>query len=225
MSGARGVQAYSDLFSPCQVEYGGKQVRGLKITCAKCSHAERGRSNGDAGSDQRQFESFAVKMRKNGWTVGHLYSRHKCPACTVEAARALAKSKVETRLMPSRLPENLNFPNKEDTMTPETAPRQMGRDDRRIIFEKLNEVYIDDKRGYSEMWSDPLVAKDLGVPRAWVSAVRDEMFGPDTSNETLKKDITAGRQMVIEAGVALAKFEAGMKAIVARLDHAEKHLF
>lgn len=65
------------------------------------------------------------------------------------------------------------------------APKQMGRDERRLIFEKLNEVYVDERTGYSAKWSDETVAKDMGVPRAWVSEVRDQNFGPDR-NEELK---------------------------------------
>ena len=58
------------------------------------------------------------------------------------------------------------------------APRTMTRDERRIIFEKLNDVYVSEKVGYMEDWNDEKVAKDLGVARAWVSGLREEMFVP-----------------------------------------------
>lgn len=59
-------------------------------------------------------------------------------------------------------------------------PREMSRDDRRIIFAKIDEVYVGN--GYSAPWTDAGIAKDLGVPRAWVAQVREEMFGPEGSN-------------------------------------------
>ena len=66
-------------------------------------------------------------------------------------------------------------------------PRVMQRDDRRIIFEKLNAVYLDEKRGYDNDWSDHKVAIDLGVPRSWVEQVRDEMFGPINTNGDIEE--------------------------------------
>lgn len=69
---------------------------------------------------------------------------------------------------------------REPTISAE-APRVMGKEDRRIIFGKLDEVYVDEKTGYDKGWSDERVAKDLGVPRAWVSDVRDEFYGPAKS--------------------------------------------
>ena len=66
-------------------------------------------------------------------------------------------------------------------------PRTMSREDRRIVFEKLNGVYLDEKRGYDTGWSDHKVAIDLGVPRAWVEQVREEMFGPVNSNPEIQE--------------------------------------
>lgn len=63
------------------------------------------------------------------------------------------------------------------------APREMGRDERRIITDKLDDVY-DDKAGrYKAPWTDAAVSRDLGVPRSWVSDVREQFFGPEGSNE------------------------------------------
>ena len=87
------------------------------------------------------------------------------------------------------------------------APRTMQRDDRRIIFEKLNGVYLDEKRGYDPEWSDHKVATDLGVPRAWVEQVREEMFGPVNTNA----DIETFRKGVEELRV----FKDGLKSVEA----------
>ena len=76
--------------------------------------------------------------------------------------------------------------------------RQMQRDDRRIIFEKLNEVYLDEKQGYASPWTDDKVSKDLGVPRAWVSNVREEMFGPIATNSSIEEALKAVREVTVE---------------------------
>ena len=77
-------------------------------------------------------------------------------------------------------------------------PRQMSREDRRIIFEKLNEVYVDEKSGYSSPWTDEKVSVDLGVPRAWVSNVREEMFGPVGSNSDIDGALKAAGLLIAE---------------------------
>jgi hypothetical protein len=66
-------------------------------------------------------------------------------------------------------------------------PVEMGRDDRRIIFAKLDEVYLSAEQGYSSGWTDHRIAADLGVPRAWVEQVREEMFGPARDNEDIRE--------------------------------------
>lgn len=61
----------------------------------------------------------------------------------------------------------------------------MDRTTRRIIFSKLNDVYIDETKGYSSDWNDQKVADDLGVALAWVAQVREADFGPET-NENIR---------------------------------------
>jgi hypothetical protein len=76
-------------------------------------------------------------------------------------------------------------------------PRQMSRDDRRIIFEKLNEVYVNEKVGYSDGWTDERVATDLGVPRAWVCTIRDENFGDELASESIRKTVQEARDLMV----------------------------
>jgi hypothetical protein len=64
----------------------------------------------------------------------------------------------------------------------EQPPRQIEREDRRIIFANLEEVYLNERDGYSLPWNDTAIAKDLNVPRARVEIVRNENFGPQNSS-------------------------------------------
>lgn len=96
----------------------------------------------------------------------------------------------------------------------------MTREDRRIIFEKLNDVYIDGKIGYGRGWTDEKVANDLGVPRAWVKLLREENFGDEVGNEDI-------REQAAEAQAALAeirKLEPDMRRLLALADKVEKSL-
>lgn len=65
-------------------------------------------------------------------------------------------------------------------------PIEMSREDKRVIFAKLNEVYVDERIGYGDGWGDGRVSQDLGVPLAWVRLVREENFGPDASNDEIR---------------------------------------
>jgi hypothetical protein len=53
----------------------------------------------------------------------------------------------------------------------------MQKADRRIVFNKLEDVYADD--GYKDEWTDAKVAAELGCPIEWVAKIRDENFGPE----------------------------------------------
>lgn len=78
--------------------------------------------------------------------------------------------------------------------------------DRRIIFAKLEEVYLDEVKGYSANWTDERVSKDLGVPRAWVAEVREINFGPVRDNEMT-------RDLIAKIDAVSAEFSAETKKV------------
>lgn len=88
-------------------------------------------------------------------------------------------------------------------------PREMTREDRRIINDKLDAVYAKD--AYKAPWTDAAVAKDLGVPRDWVAQVREQFFGPAASNP-LFDEMLAG----------MAQIEAAFKGYAELCSAAEK---
>ena len=93
----------------------------------------------------------------------------------------------------------------------------MGFEDRRIIFEKLNEVYLNEREGYSEDWTDKKVAEHLGVPQAWVTQIRADNFGPHGSNKVIDNTNADGTALVKEIR------ETGSKLMV-RADDLERRL-
>ena len=78
-------------------------------------------------------------------------------------------------------------------------PASPSREDRRVIFAKLQDVYIDERVGYSDGWSDQRVATDLGVARAWVKSIRDENFGPEASNDETRRIIAEANAILKSA--------------------------
>lgn len=148
-------------------------------------------------------EFVEKKFRQLGWIVGANDNRDLCPGCANKPKKEMPVLKIVA-----------------SSETTPAAPREMGRDDRRIIFEKLNEVYLDEKRGYDTGWSDHRVATDLGVPRKWVETLRVEMFGDNAGNEDTSAFLTQAqgliveaRQMLLEARTHREKVEEIMRAM------------
>ena len=67
--------------------------------------------------------------------------------------------------------------NDQATLTP-----TMTKEDRRIIFSEIDSHYLDEKRGYAKDWDDVKVAAGLKVSVEWVSAIREDNFGPEKGN-------------------------------------------
>ena len=87
----------------------------------------------------------------------------------------------------------------------ETPPRTMGREDRQIVFARLQDVYEGEATGYSKDWNDERVARDLGVPRKWVEEVREQFFGPIRADQSAEIIEITDRLSAIErtAGEAM----------------------
>lgn len=194
-------------FEETSEQYGSVWRKVAQATCRECGLKESiGISHGHTLLPPNAIEK---KFRQKGWTIGANAQWDVCPLCTeykkitkphltvVESNEKETEMKlVETKPAPSEEP-----------------PRVMAREDRRIIFQKLNEVYLDEKRGYDTGWSDLKVSQDLGVPRAWVAEVRDENFGPTAANP----DIDEFRKLVAEVQEAKAPLEE-YRTLVQRID-------
>jgi len=127
--------------------------------------------------------AIAKKFAQRGWDIGQNEHWDTCPKCI-----AKKKEKPSLKIVPK-------IEQAVDNMIKADPPRTMSREDRRIVFEKLNGVYLDEKRGYDTGWSDHKVALDLGIPRAWVEQVREEMFGPINSNPDIEAFLKAAREL------------------------------
>lgn len=96
--------------------------------------------------------------------------------------------------------ERANPETKVATVQPITdEPRAPTRIENRRIMETLDECYDADRQRYKSSFSDQALAVRLDVPRAWVSKVREEFYGPE-ANEA---EIEARRQKLalLDAGV------------------------
>jgi hypothetical protein len=178
------------LFQPTTVEYGDRKVRDLSLICGKCGNVGKVPMNsfahGMIGDDDKRTDQLAMrKFSQLGWVIGKQATRHRCPQCEA-ATKPLAAA-----LVPLKKKEEASMPASNGSASHEPPhvepPQQMTRDDKRVIFAKLQDVYINEVSGYSAQWTDKRVAEDLGVPLAWVSSIREENFGPDHNGEFIEQ--------------------------------------
>lgn len=144
-------------FEFVRVRRGGKANSALRITCARC-----GRQDEFIQTSERRLPNLAAaqRFRNIGWIVGATARKDICPNCQ-QRKEPMAAEEVKPAAVPRA-----------------EQPREMSKDDRRIVFAKIDEVYVGEEKGYDAGWNDERVSKDLGVPRAWVTAIREEFFGP-----------------------------------------------
>jgi hypothetical protein len=81
------------------------------------------------------------------------------------------------------------------------VPAPMDKTTHRIIFAKLNDVYLDEKTGYQGDWNDAKVATDLGIDAAHVAEVRSSFFGPETNASLMRAAI----DNIVKAGEAIER--------------------
>jgi hypothetical protein len=183
----------TNLFTPISIKRGDKFVRGFQLTCGKCGFIGKEPVNSIKGNlaDNAAIEQQLAQRRfeGSGWFIGGTANQHRCSTCRgIERSAKLFGTvmAVNNTAKPTQAQQTGQAP----------PPPVMGREDRRVIFEKLNEVYGDDKTGYTGNWTDKLVAEDMNCPRAWVTTVREEMFGPAGGNAVLNEQIAAAREVL-----------------------------
>lgn len=110
-------------------------------------------------------------------------------------------------------------------------PRELGRDERRLIFAEIDSVYLGPEDGYEGEWSDEKLALSLGVPRAWITTVREEFFGPEKGDNAKLKaaldrltliegDVKNERAKIEEARTVFREELERIEAIAGRLGKA-----
>ncbi len=180
-----------------------------RFTCSRCGATHDVAPTGTRAPMPAQF--LEKKLRSAGWQVGKSSDHDICPDCMMKAR----KDKRERQNMSKHY----------DALAKSAAikaepPAQPSREDRRIIIAELESVYVDEKTGYSALWSDQKVAEKLGVPRKWVSDVREDLFGPEGSSEGAKELLSEAKAMRDAADEALKKareFHAEIQAEAKRI--------
>ena len=120
-------------------------------------------------------------FRRNGWTIGATQNKDRCPSCSSRKPRIVSSFADIPQMEPAAMPAP------EIKLVRAEEPSVPTREERRVIFAKLEDVYEGEATGYSKGWSDHRVATDLGVPRAWVELIRSENFGDAQDNSDVRQ--------------------------------------
>jgi len=183
------------------------------LTCGACGVIATV-SGQNFGKDMAQ-DILPKKFRAMGWEVGKRDKDDRCPSCVKRDRDARRRARLTVVEQEPPVSKSTFLAQALEAVAAHEAkqPREMSRDERRLIFAKLDEVYLDEKRGYDNGWSDKRVADDLGVPRAWVARIRDENFGPENTNPE-------ARALVAEAKAILSD----SKALLDRVDGLQRRI-
>lgn len=200
--------------------FGQRAVPGYQITCSECGAVEKITANTFGGS--MAPEGIAQRFRNKGWKISTKGNRDICPACA--GNQASHHNKPEPAIEQTSNIVSINSAMTKAPITEIEQPREMTRADRRVIFAKLEDVYIDEKHGYDAGWGDARVAKDLGVPQDWVRQIREENFGVENSNPEADALLRQARGILDEAKQALADHEHAMQAALKSGDDKRKKL-
>jgi hypothetical protein len=199
-----------ELVDFCSIQMdNGHFKRGASLACSHCSKKEETIINTVKGPVESEVEERIIihKFKKLGWVIGKTKSQHLCGTCFLSKKEIIIMKDDKSTVIPMQSTTAL-----QSTLTSKTAPRAMTRDERYLITMKINEHWLGEQVGYEMGWSDERIATDLGTPRAFVSTVRDETFGPDI-NEKDSKVINEAQGLLNE----IREFSKITQPIVQRL--------
>ena len=183
----------------------------VAINCCSCNASE---SFAVTHGGTTVSQDIAEKnFRNRGWTLGRDRKHDLCQSCKIERRARRTGAKPEDLMaknVPPPQPVVLLAP-----VAKADPPREPTKDERRLIFGKLDQVYLDEKRGYEKGWSDARVAGGVGVPRAWVEAIRAMNFGEENASEDARQLVEQARAFLVEAKTALDKLTAGLETATA----------
>lgn len=176
-----------------------RRDRVMVAVCGKCG---RRSTVADTAGKAKPPVFFAQKFRGKGWRIGGRPNAHECPHCVggvkPKAPRELTLGQRRAAFCRiADVPRGADFtaseqPKGADMTKPKTPPalvvvadppRQPTREDLRKILDALDDCYLVDRGCYAKDGSDEALAARLNMPRAWVAAERERVFGPDANEE------------------------------------------
>ena len=227
-------------FQAVSVFENGKRHSALRIECSKkvsddCKlHEEFYNKTGNSTSVVHAASVF----RAHGWIVGGGPRADICGACykfindkrREEAmAKKMSGATIITEAVGGKPVSVMTNVPKPAIPVSQLTLKDVDKTAKRLIDDKLDEVYDASKGGYLNGYGDEKVASELNTMVEWVALVRDFGHGPNTSNADISEDVKAVDRSLKEVMEAKRLVDAGVermaeldKALNARLADFEK---
>lgn len=176
----------------------GKVERFQTIRCGQCSGEHR-----IPMTKERPLpvEMLARHARHAGWDINPSHMKHaKCPDCQPKRKEKMAISKPPQPAQNGRSAEDVIG------HLAAVPPREPTKEHKRLIWMAIDESYTEGK-GYAAGTTDQSIADGLKVPRAWVTKIREEYFGPDFNEKILAELTVAKGQLadLLEVGKRISE--------------------
>jgi rubredoxin len=155
----------------------GYGVSRAKASCDECSRSEVVPANhGSEKSGKYNINEGQVKRKlcAQGWS--DVKGKLRCPSC--EAKRKISNHK------------EANMATKQEPKSASVVPmREPTKEQKREIVAMLQITYDTDAGRYKSGDTDKTVAEAIGggVMWGWVAEIRDDLFGPDGTNDDVAK--------------------------------------
>jgi hypothetical protein len=177
-----------------------RQHKRIQVVECKCGASERLLVTTDRAMPP---EVITKKMQARGWSIAARRADDRCPACSHKSHK-----EVKTMNKPA-----LNV------VSAKTEDRTPGRDEKRLIVLAVEDHYLGPDKGYEPGWSDEKIAIDLGVPRKWVSDLREEFHGPELDPEvsTMMAEMKFIGAKLLEADTTLSELRNKFNGLKERL--------
>ncbi len=156
-----------------------------RVECAQCG----ARDEWVVANKAPPADILAKHFTNKGWSIR---KRPICPDCISQAKKETAMSNVAP-------------------IKPDPLPSDAVKAARREATEKLLFHFDTAKGCFEEGWSDARIAKETGMPEAWVTKRREEDFGPLKEPGEFAEVRAEAKALASEIGKLQAKLDAMAK--------------
>lgn len=206
----RGALPYHQLLESVP---GQGKVALVSVSCRICAKTFKMNAPDPVGTTEHKIEVTERKLTealsKSGWTAKPGLRRIECPD---------HQAKPEIISMQTPIRPSIAAVNGAAVVTA-PAPASATQADRRKISDELDAAYDATASRYRGTFSDEALARKLAVPRAWVTEVREFLFGPER-NENDDRII----QMIAGWETVKAECEAKIESALELLSRMEKDI-
>lgn len=187
------------------------------IVCGECGR--RATLPIQTGQSVLPDEAVQKKFLAIDWQVGPTEKKDMCPECSRKERNGKMTHHASPPLTPKMngsiggtIPSDAAVASLKKITEPlaqailqKTEERQMGREERRAIYDVIAAHYPKGGNAYDRDWSDQRIATETKMPRKWVEDVRATFFGEHGGNPEMQEYLEEFRKLHADAVAILQR--------------------